>query len=135
MIDKERENIGGLHDAFDGRAFDRSLQMLRRASEVLVVGTRSTAALACHLAFALNKLAIDATRALAVTSETYDRVRRMADTLEYSLDAQPLSRFSEDLLDELNRECASTVEIYGDQLVIGQVYIERSMHPLNLQVE
>ena len=44
---------------------------------MLVVGTRSTAALACHLAFALNKLAIRATRALAVTSETYDRVGRM----------------------------------------------------------
>ena len=65
----------------------------------------------------------------------HDRVGRMADTLEYSLVALPLARFTEDLLEELKRGCASTVEIDGEQLVLGHVYIERRMQPLNLHVE
>ena len=77
VIDKERENIAGLHDAFDARSFDKAVHLLRRACEVMVVGTRSTAALACHLAFALHKLAIDATRVLTISSETYDAMSRM----------------------------------------------------------
>jgi DNA-binding MurR/RpiR family transcriptional regulator len=51
--------------------------MLRRGSEVLAVGTRSTASLAHHLAFALEKIAIRATRVSTITSETYDRLSRL----------------------------------------------------------
>ncbi len=65
----------------------------------------------------------------------HDRVGRMADTLEYSLVALPLARFDPALLDELKRECASIIELDGDSLVIGHVYIERRMQPLNLHVE
>ena len=65
----------------------------------------------------------------------HDRVGRMADTLEYSLVALPLNRFEEELLQELRRECASVVELDGDELVIGHVYIERRMRPLNMHVE
>jgi isocitrate dehydrogenase kinase/phosphatase len=65
----------------------------------------------------------------------HDRVGRMADTLEYSLVALPLNRFEKHLLEELRRECGSTVEVDGDQLVLGHVYIERRMQPLNLHVE
>jgi isocitrate dehydrogenase kinase/phosphatase len=65
----------------------------------------------------------------------HDRVGRMADTLEYSLVALPLDRFSPELLEELRRECASTVEIEGESLVLGHVYIERRMQPLNIHVE
>ena len=65
----------------------------------------------------------------------HDRVGRMADTLEYSLVALPLDRFDEKLLDELRRECGSTIEFDGDQLVLGHVYIERRMQPLNLHLE
>jgi len=65
----------------------------------------------------------------------HDRVGRMADTLEYSLVALPLDRFDEPLLNELRRECASTIEVDGDQLVFRHVYIERRMQPLNLHVE
>ena len=65
----------------------------------------------------------------------HDRVGRMADTLEYSLVALPLDRFDEPLLNELRRECASTIEFDGDQLVFRHVYIERRMQPLNLHVE
>ena len=65
----------------------------------------------------------------------HDRVGRMADTLEYSLVALPLERFDPSLLEELRRECADTVSIEGDQLVLGHVYIERRMQPLNLYLE
>ena len=65
----------------------------------------------------------------------HDRVGRMADTLEYSLVALPLDRFEPELVDELKRECASLIQFDGDQLVIGHVYIERRMQPLNLYVE
>jgi len=65
----------------------------------------------------------------------HDRVGRMADTLEYSLVALPLERFDAKLLQELQTECASTVSIEGDQLILGHVYIERRMQPLNLHLE
>lgn len=77
VIEKERENIAALHESFDAKSFAKAREMLRGASQVLVAGTRSTAALACHLAFALNKLAIDTTRALSISSETYDFVSRL----------------------------------------------------------
>src|SRR5438477_1169024 len=65
----------------------------------------------------------------------HDRVGRMADTLEYSLVALPLERFDPALLEGLKRECGSVIEFDGDELVIGHVYIERRMQPLNLYVE
>jgi isocitrate dehydrogenase kinase/phosphatase len=65
----------------------------------------------------------------------HDRVGRMADTLEYSLVALPLARFDPALVEELRRECGSIVELDGDELVLGHVYIERRMQPLNLHVE
>jgi isocitrate dehydrogenase kinase/phosphatase len=65
----------------------------------------------------------------------HDRVGRMADTLEYSLVALPLARFDPALVEELQRECASIIEIDGDELVLGHVYIERRMQPLNLHLE
>jgi isocitrate dehydrogenase kinase/phosphatase len=64
-----------------------------------------------------------------------DRVGRMADTLEYSLVALPHERFDPALVEELKRECATLIEFDRDRLVIGHVYIERRMEPLNLHVE
>jgi isocitrate dehydrogenase kinase/phosphatase len=65
----------------------------------------------------------------------HDRVGRMADTLEYSLVALPLKRFDPALVEALKRECASVLEFDGEELVLGHVYIERRMQPLNLHVE
>ncbi len=65
----------------------------------------------------------------------HDRVGRLADTLEYSLVALPLERFSPEVLAELKAEAASNIEIEGDQLVIRHLYIERRMQPLNLYLE
>jgi isocitrate dehydrogenase kinase/phosphatase len=62
----------------------------------------------------------------------HDRVGRMADTLEYSDVAFPLSRFSEALLGELKREAPSLLEIEGDRIIVKHLYIERRMVPLNL---
>jgi isocitrate dehydrogenase kinase/phosphatase len=35
----------------------------------------------------------------------------------------------------LRRECASLIEVDGDQLILGHVYIERRMQPLNIHLE
>ncbi len=72
IIDKELENISALRESYDGKAFNAALRVLRRASATVVVGTRSTASLAHHLWFGLNKLGMRATRVVAITSETYD---------------------------------------------------------------
>jgi isocitrate dehydrogenase kinase/phosphatase len=65
----------------------------------------------------------------------HDRVGRLADTLEYSLVALPVERFSPEVLEELKAEAASNIEFEGDQLVLRHVYIERRMQPLNLYLE
>ncbi|TAH40199.1 MAG: bifunctional isocitrate dehydrogenase kinase/phosphatase [Betaproteobacteria bacterium] len=64
-----------------------------------------------------------------------DRVGRMADTLEFSNAALPLSRFHPALLDELRTLAPSAFEIEGDKVVIKHFYIERRMTPLNIHLE
>jgi len=65
----------------------------------------------------------------------HDRVGRMADTLEFSDVALPRSRFSPELLDELQRLARSVLEDEGDKLVIRHLYIERRMVPLNIHLD
>jgi DNA-binding MurR/RpiR family transcriptional regulator len=77
VIEKEMENIADLESGFDAKAFAKAVTVIERASEILIVGSRSTASLANHLWFALNKIAIKATRALAVATETYDQVNAL----------------------------------------------------------
>ncbi|MGV2292729.1 bifunctional isocitrate dehydrogenase kinase/phosphatase [Trinickia sp. YCB016] len=62
----------------------------------------------------------------------HDRLGRMADTLEYSSVALPLSRLDDALIRELEKEAPSMIEYEGDNLVIRHVYIERRMVPLNV---
>ncbi|BAL23558.1 bifunctional isocitrate dehydrogenase kinase/phosphatase [Azoarcus sp. KH32C] len=64
-----------------------------------------------------------------------DRVGRMADTLEYSYAALPLSRFHPELLDEMRTLAPSAFEIDGDSVIIKHLYIERRMTPLNIYLE
>ncbi|MFV8824053.1 bifunctional isocitrate dehydrogenase kinase/phosphatase [Thauera sp. WH-2] len=64
-----------------------------------------------------------------------DRVGRMADTLEFSYAALPLSRFHPELLDELRTLAPSSFEIDGDKVIIKHLYIERRMTPLNIYLE
>ncbi len=64
-----------------------------------------------------------------------DRVGRMADTLEFSYAALPLSRFHPDLLEELRTLAPSSFEIEGDSVIIKHLYIERRMTPLNIYLD
>ncbi|GGX48139.1 bifunctional isocitrate dehydrogenase kinase/phosphatase [Undibacterium squillarum] len=64
--------------------------------------------------------------------KNHDRVGRMADTLEYSDVAFPRSRFSEELLAEIQRYAPSLLEVTRDEVVIRHLYIERRMTPLNI---
>jgi isocitrate dehydrogenase kinase/phosphatase len=64
-----------------------------------------------------------------------DRVGRMADTLEFSNAALPLSRFHPDLLEELRSLAPSAFDVEGDTVVIRHLYIERRMTPLNIYLE
>jgi len=77
VLETERRNLATLQQSYDARRFGAAVRMLARATTVMVVGTRSTAALAHHLAFALGKIGIDAVRVTAVTTETYDRLGRL----------------------------------------------------------
>ncbi len=61
----------------------------------------------------------------------HDRVGRLADTLEYSKVAISLDRIDPELLQELRRSAAGSIEETGDQLVIKHIYIERRMEPLD----
>ncbi len=61
-----------------------------------------------------------------------DRVGRMADTLEYSDVAFPLSRFEPALLEELEAKAQTLLERQDDKLIIKHLYIERRLLPLDL---
>jgi isocitrate dehydrogenase kinase/phosphatase len=63
--------------------------------------------------------------------KNHDRVGRLADTLEYSNVAIPLDRIDESLMEQLQQEAASSIEIHDDMLVIRHIYIERRMEPLD----
>ena len=65
----------------------------------------------------------------------HDRVGRMADTLEYSDVALPLSCFSAPLLEVFKASIANSIRIEGDMLIIKHLYIERRMTPLNLYLQ
>jgi isocitrate dehydrogenase kinase/phosphatase len=67
--------------------------------------------------------------------KTHDRVGRMADTQEFENLRFPKVRFAQDLLDELNAVCRSTIVDEGDYIVIRHLYTERQMIPLNLYIE
>ncbi|NNE73792.1 MAG: bifunctional isocitrate dehydrogenase kinase/phosphatase [Acidimicrobiales bacterium] len=62
----------------------------------------------------------------------HDRVGRMVDAQEFENLAFSIDRFTDDLLDELLTECANTVEVHDDQVVIKHLYTERRLYPLDL---
>ncbi len=65
----------------------------------------------------------------------HDRIGRMADTQEFDNLVFPLQRFSDELIEELQKVAASSIEIRGDKLVIKHLYTERYMTPLNIYLE
>jgi len=62
----------------------------------------------------------------------HDRVGRLIDAQEFRDLRFPLSRFSPDMLAELERDCAKSVERDGNSLVIRHCYVERRIRPLDL---
>ncbi len=62
----------------------------------------------------------------------HDRVGRMADTLEYSNVALPRTRFSDELIEEIQRYAPSNMTIENDEVILHHLYIERRMMPLNI---
>ena len=62
----------------------------------------------------------------------HDRAGRLVDAQEFRRIRLPRARFEPDMLRELIEECAMNVQIEGDDVIVGHVYIERRMTPLNL---
>jgi len=62
----------------------------------------------------------------------YDRVGRLVDAQEFRDLRFPLRQVDPDMLAELLTECAETVEVDGEELVVRHCYIERRLRPLNL---
>lgn len=64
-----------------------------------------------------------------------DRVGRLIDAQEFESLQFEKARFEPELLDELLAKAGDTVKIVGDQVVIGHLYTERRLNPLNLYVD
>ena len=62
----------------------------------------------------------------------HDRAGRLVDAQEFRRIRLPKDRFEPDMLEELLAECSENVQQDGGDLIVGHVYIERQMTPLNL---
>jgi isocitrate dehydrogenase kinase/phosphatase len=62
----------------------------------------------------------------------HDRAGRLVDAQEFKRVRFPRDRFDQDVLDELLGQCAKTVHVEDDHIIVDHVYIERKMTPLNL---
>jgi isocitrate dehydrogenase kinase/phosphatase len=62
----------------------------------------------------------------------YDRVGRLVDAQEFRYLRFPLRQIDPALRDELLSECAETVAVDGDNLLVKHCYVERRLRPLNL---
>ena len=62
----------------------------------------------------------------------YDRIGRLVDAQEFRYLRFPLRQFDKELLAELLEQCAETVTIDGDDLLVKHCYVERRLRPLNL---
>ncbi len=61
-----------------------------------------------------------------------DRIGRLVDAQEFRRLRFPKRQFAQPVLDELLRECAQTVRLDGDDVVIGHCYVERRVRPLDV---
>ncbi len=62
----------------------------------------------------------------------YDRIGRLVDAQEFRYLRFPLRQFDPDLLSELLGECAETIAVDGEELLVKHCYVERRLRPLNL---
>ena len=65
----------------------------------------------------------------------HDRVGRLIDAQEYRFLRFPRAQFETDMLEELLGECAASVSLEGDDVVVHHCYVERRLRPLNLYVK
>ncbi|NMP01288.1 bifunctional isocitrate dehydrogenase kinase/phosphatase [Pseudoalteromonas arctica] len=63
-----------------------------------------------------------------------DRVGRLVDTHEFRYLAFDLSRFSDELLEQMKSQIGSSLVLSGKALILKHVYVERKMTPLNLYI-
>ena len=63
-----------------------------------------------------------------------DRVGRLVDAQEFHRLRFPRRQFAPEMLDELLRECAETVRLDGDDVLVTHCYVERRLRPLDLFV-
>jgi len=63
-----------------------------------------------------------------------DRVGRLVDAQEFQRLRFPRRQFAPETLDELLRECAETVRLDGDDVLVTHCYVERRLRPLDLYV-
>ena len=62
----------------------------------------------------------------------YDRLGRLVDAQEFENLTFARDRFDESLLDELREQCSRTVTVTDKEVVLGHVYTERRVYPLDL---
>jgi isocitrate dehydrogenase kinase/phosphatase len=65
----------------------------------------------------------------------HDRVGRLIDAQEYRFLRFPRAQFEPRMLDELLAECASSISLEGEDVVLHHCYVERRLRPLNLYVK
>lgn len=65
----------------------------------------------------------------------HDRAGRMADSLEFSHVAFPLSRFAPDLLSYMQEKMAGNMSIEGTMLIIHHLYVEVALTPLDVYLK
>ncbi|MFC6671280.1 bifunctional isocitrate dehydrogenase kinase/phosphatase [Marinobacterium aestuariivivens] len=65
----------------------------------------------------------------------HDRVGRMADTQEFANFLFPRDRFSPELIEELQKVAASSVQVDDGLITIRHLWTERRMTPLNIYID
>lgn len=64
----------------------------------------------------------------------YDRIGRLVDAQEFRHLRFPRRQFEASILDELLTQCAETVVLDGDDVLVRHCYVERRLRPMNLFV-
>lgn len=77
IIGKELENIAHLGETFDREALAKAATIIGAAPEVLIVGSRSTASLATHLWFAIDKLRLPTRLLVSAGADSLARIGRL----------------------------------------------------------
>jgi len=77
IISKEIENLSYLKEIFNEKDFKETILTIKRAKDILIVGTRSTSYLTLHFWFGLTKLEMKAERIMSISTETYDYINKL----------------------------------------------------------